>query len=250
MTPGVKIAGDSARQFDGSAEPIEIHRLRRDGGTQARLSLNQQLVRQYSSLMAQGVVFPPIRAWFDGAYYWVSDGFHRVAAAELLRYETVAAVILNGSLEDARWDSYRANGSHGLRYSRADLHHLISKALAHPNARQLSSNQLAIELGIPEVTLRRWRTRLSSSLGEDAIRMARRGGKSYVIRTNNIGRSSLRTASVPRSIRDCRTGLREMKQMAPPETAALLSTLDSWLTGKISATVCLEGLNDLIKCFK
>jgi hypothetical protein len=82
---------------------------------QGRAGSNGSIIAEYAKLMRMGVVFPPVRTWFDGDSYWLSDGFQRIAATELVGFREVAAEVFLGTVEDARWDSYAANSVHGLR---------------------------------------------------------------------------------------------------------------------------------------
>ena len=132
---------------------LEIHRIRRDGDTQGRVALNESIIQEYANLMRAGVEFPPVRTWFDGCAYWLSDGFQRMAAAELVGLNQISAEVFRGTLEDARWDSYAANAAHGLRRTRADIEVIIRRAVEHPKGSQISSRELARHLGMPEPTL-------------------------------------------------------------------------------------------------
>jgi hypothetical protein len=85
--------------------PLPIGEIRRDGGTQNRVHLNQSIILEYAQLMDLGACFPPVTVWYDGTSYWLVDGFHRVAAAEKCGRETVDAEIKCGSLGDALWSS-------------------------------------------------------------------------------------------------------------------------------------------------
>jgi hypothetical protein len=221
---------------------LEIQRIRRDGGTQGRVSLNQSVVDEYAELMKAGTEFPPVRVWFDGNNYWLSDGFQRVAAAESIGVKRIAAEILSGSLEDARWDCYAANSRHGLRRTPADIALVIEGALQHPEGSQLSNNQIAQHLNIPEATLRRWRKRLSSSNGEDTTRMAVRDGKAYCIEITKIGKAGGRRSNRPNSWTRLRQDLRSINDLASPKARAVLRVIDTWVNGDASSTVFLEGI--------
>jgi hypothetical protein len=186
-----RIAGGAAQEARASS--LDIARIRVDGGTQSRKSLSEEVAEQYARLMADGVVFPPVRVWFDGDNYWLSDGFHRVEAARRTGLAQILIELRQGTLDDARWDSFSANVAHGLRRSREDLELIVSRALSHQRTTGLSTNQLAKHLGIPEPTLRRWMRGRSSSNGEDRPPkcVASRNGKTYAINTGNVGLRSV-----------------------------------------------------------
>src|SRR5215469_6938975 len=129
---------------------LSLDLIRRDGNTQSRVSVDQSVVREYAEKMKTGVEFPPVRTWFDGTNYWLSDGFQRVAAAELVGLVELKSEVHFGRLQDAQWDSYSANMAHGLRRSRSDIKAIIQNALAHPIGRQLSNSQIARHVGVPE----------------------------------------------------------------------------------------------------
>ncbi len=168
-------------------QSLEICKIRKDGQTQHRSALQFSVIAEYAALMRAGVKFPPIRVWFDGADYWLSDGFQRVGACERIGVHHIKAEIHHGGLSDAQWDSYHANSTHGLRRTRADLEIVIRRALDHPKAATLSTVEIAKHLNLPEVTVRRWRRMLSSSYDEDKVRVVSRGKSTYLLKTADIG---------------------------------------------------------------
>lgn len=204
-------------------EVLDLAKIRVDGGTQARVHLDDTVIREYTELMEAGVEFPPLRTWFDGEHYWLSDGFHRVAAATRSGKQQLTAEVLCGTLEEARWDSYRVNASHGLRRTKADIREIVKKALGHPQALRMSSNQIARHLCLPEATFRRWRKHLSSSCDEDTVRMAVRGRTVYQIETVKIGKSGVEASGRPRSRKRLEQDLDEMRASATPHTQRLLN---------------------------
>lgn len=125
---------------------VPISSIRRDGSTQHRKTEDADLIAEYAELMHAGVEFPPVRLWWDGADYWLSDGFRRVAAAERVGLGDVAAEVRRGELGDAQWDSYAANATQGTRRSAAETEAVIRLAVAHPNSSGLSTCELARHL--------------------------------------------------------------------------------------------------------
>jgi hypothetical protein len=226
---------------------LEIHRIRRDGDTQGRVALNESIIQEYANLMRAGVEFPPVRTWFDGCAYWLSDGFQRMAAAELVGLNQISAEVFRGTLEDARWDSYAANAAHGLRRTRADIEVIIRRAVEHPKGSQISSRELARHLGMPEPTLRRWRKRVSASPDADTTRVAIRAGRAYLIDTVNIKKSGELRRRKQMSLDNLRGEFNMLKQLASPQVEILFAILGSWLFDGGPATVCLDRVEEAVR---
>jgi hypothetical protein len=56
---------------------LAVDSIRTDGGTQSRAQINWLTVTDYAADIAEGATFPPVVVYFDGADYWLADGFHR-----------------------------------------------------------------------------------------------------------------------------------------------------------------------------
>jgi hypothetical protein len=223
---------------------LNVAEIRKDGGTQHR-ETDPYVIRQYATLMAAETAFPPLRVWFDGTSYWLTDGFHRLAAAEKCGFKYITAYIYHGSLEDARWDSYSANSQHGLRRKRSDIIRLIDQALKHAKASSLSNVQVAKHLGMPEATVRRWRKRLSSSLDEDGYRIVNRKGTSYSLNIKEIGTHSGERCFGHKSRQQLNKELQEMKSVGSTQINQLLDAIDQWIAGG-SAAACLMVMEEAL----
>jgi len=233
---GMNDSWTAGQQADVTLLPISC--VRRDGGTQPRVAISARIGAECAVLMRQRVAFPPIRVWWDGNDYWLSDGFHRVAAAEKAGIAEIAAEVHLGTLNDARWDSYAANTAAGLRRAAADVRLILQRALTHPNAAVLSTVQIAQHLRVPETTVRRWR-RLSSPRGEDSIRVVTRGGTSYVLRVANIGHRPRKQSSVRR---DLRAELTEMKRIGSAAARPVLNIISHWVLGAATPRECVAAI--------
>jgi adenylylsulfate kinase len=223
---------------------LEISKIRTDGGTQSRLSLDLAVVQEYSELMEVGVEFPPVRTWFDGSEYWLVDGFHRVAAAMRIGGLKLSAEVHSGSLDDARWDSFSANSTHGIRRTAADIEAVIRQALGHPNSRHLSNNQIAQHLHVPEATFRRWRKRLSPSADEDTMRIAVRQGKSYLMQTSKIGTHQPVSAG-----KQISQELDHARAAATPDARRILNIVEKWIRHHSDTFTFLAALEGLVGSF-
>ena len=62
---------------------LAINLIRLDGGTQPRAEVNGPTVADYAEDMLAGASFPPVTVFYDGAHYWLADGFHRCLARKL-----------------------------------------------------------------------------------------------------------------------------------------------------------------------
>ena len=72
-----------------------------DGGAQMRVEMKPDVVREYADDMTAGAIFPPVVVYHDSTWYWLADGYHRVAAARKLERETIDAEVREGGERDA-----------------------------------------------------------------------------------------------------------------------------------------------------
>ena len=121
-----------------------LSQIRTDGGTQARAEINQITVIEYATAIREGQTFPPVVVFFDGDFYWLVDGFHRLEAYRLAEIQDDLEVILKlGTLRDAILYAVGANAEHGLRRTTADKHHAVSLLLSDPQWGQWSDRMIA-----------------------------------------------------------------------------------------------------------
>jgi len=222
--------------------------IRKDGETQQRLEINLEIVAEYAALMRDGVVFPPIRVWWDGRHYWLSDGFHRVEAADQAGLHELPCEVRFGTLADAQWDSYAANATHGLRRTAAEIQNVIALALQHSKAASLSNVQIANHLYVGETTVRRWRRKLSSPGGEDAVRIVTRKGTRYKQRVAGIGKHG--HPSARKSLKSLQEDLESLKSTASPEARRLLNIFGNWAFRAATREECMLAMERILKDLK
>jgi hypothetical protein len=230
---------------------LPVKMLRRDGKMQSRTSLNPETVEEYAELMLGGAELPPVRACFDGNSYWLTDGFHRVAAAERSHHDTIRVEVFRGTFADARWDSYRANAMHGLRRTPEDLRLVVTRALRHEKAANISNCEIARHIQVSEKTIRRYRNRLSSADAGDE-RVSMRNGREYKIHTANIGKTRKRPqmhraeevhATLEHRLAD---DLLVMDRHASPEVRRILIILRNWTQRAPNPLHALQALESVI----
>ncbi len=107
-----------------SLEAIDIY-----GGTQARAQTNDDAIESYAEAMAGGALFPPVVLYFDGATYWLADGFHRYLAAKRNQNSTIKAEVQPGGRIDALKHALGANVTNGVHRNNADKRNAVEIAL-------------------------------------------------------------------------------------------------------------------------
>jgi ParB-like chromosome segregation protein Spo0J len=114
-----------------------------DSAAQARAQISEQIVGEYAEAMRGGEEFPPIKVVFDGLYYFVADGFHRIKAAQLAGLTEIEADISDGGLREAVLIAAGANSSHGLRRTLEDRRKAVRMVLADEEWAQWSDVEVA-----------------------------------------------------------------------------------------------------------
>jgi ParB-like chromosome segregation protein Spo0J len=99
---------------------LELKLIRLDGGTQVRAAIKEEAVIRYATDLEGGSVFPPMRVFFDGTDYWMSDGFHRYHAALRIGMATFPCEVETGTPRDALFFGSSANNLHGQPMDNAD----------------------------------------------------------------------------------------------------------------------------------
>lgn len=137
---------------------LNILNIRTDGGTQPRLKLDQDLVKEYAEVMREGVVFPPVEVFHDGSEYWLVDGFHRYFAIKSnATTTTIEAIVHTGTLREAQFYAWKANNKHGNRLKAEDIRAIIRIMLADEEYGKMSNNHIAKELNVSSMTVGRVR---------------------------------------------------------------------------------------------
>ena len=147
---------------------ISIKSIISDSGTQARASLNSEVVAEYADHMRAGHEFPPISIIADGEDLFIADGHHRFHAAVQAGRTEIAAVINPGTLRDAIFAGLSANARHGLRRSGLDKRKAISVMLADPEWKKMSDREIATIVTVSASLVAKVRSELGCD-GEDIV---------------------------------------------------------------------------------
>lgn len=166
---------------------LDVNLIRTDGGTQSRAALDKATVSEYKDAMVDGAEFPPVIVYYDGADYWLADGFHRVAAAADAEFLQIDAEIRQGTQRDAVLHSVGANATHGLRRTNADKRRAIETLLRDSEWAQWSNREIARRSGVNDKTVASVRSALSAEFPQidqpDSITVSR-GGVTFQQKVN------------------------------------------------------------------
>lgn len=164
---------------------LELSAICTDGGTQPRAELNQDLIVEYAEAMKAGAIFPPVIVFYDGAHYWLADGFHRLAAAKQAGLDHISVGLQQGTRREAVLHSVGVNATHGLRRTNADKRRAVETLLRDPEWSQWSDREIARACGVSN----RFVSNLAHDLTVNGSQSSRRrGADGRIINTSNIGK--------------------------------------------------------------
>jgi hypothetical protein len=170
-------AADRASGLNDHAVWLALDDLTLDNRIQVRVDgLDVATVERYATIMQENAAyepFPPVIVYRDGDTFWLSAGFHRVAAAHQAGLVDVRAEVRPGGFESAYWHAITDNLANGLQMSYADqkeaLRRLLGLDVDMPDAEEyvtMSDRQLASIIGVSHPTISKWRAELVKSTGK------------------------------------------------------------------------------------
>jgi FtsZ-binding cell division protein ZapB len=172
---------------------IEISKIRIDGGTQSRLKLCESTVSEYAEYIDK---MPAVTLFYDGADYWLADGFHRFFAAKKAGKKTIYETIIPGTKRDAILHSVGANAAHGLRRSNEDKRKSVQTLLNDPEWAAWSDNEISKVAAVTRPFVTKIRDSILQPLqdshqintDEPVKRTVKRNGKIYEMNITKIGK--------------------------------------------------------------
>jgi len=156
-------------------EFFPIQSLTFDPDLQIRVKINDETIALYSEQMATEddmKAFPAVEIFYDGVKYWLADGHHRRAAAEMAGHNKVWAMIKSGTRDDALWGAICGNGKQGFGLTKDDRKRAIMLAIKRFHDK--SNRSIAEALGCNEKTIRNYR---ESTADKSAVGTECRTGK-------------------------------------------------------------------------
>jgi hypothetical protein len=170
---------------------LNILTIRTDGGTQPRLELDQELVKDYAEKMRDGAVFPPIVVFNDGSESWLADGFTRFFATKSNGGTSIEAEIHQGTLRDAKMYARKANNKQGRPLTSNDIRGILFDMFADEEYGAWSNNKIAKELDLSSMTVGRARVAYQdkSKTPKQPVSYTDKHGKQKTMNTENIGKT-------------------------------------------------------------
>jgi ParB-like chromosome segregation protein Spo0J len=205
---------------------INILNIRTDGGTQPRLKLSQDLVKEYAEVMREGVVFPPVEVFHDGSEYWLVDGFHRYFAIKSNAVTTIEAIVHTGTLREAQFYAWKANNKHGNRLKAEDIRAIIRIMLNDEEYSKWSNNHIAKELNVSSMTVGRVRVAMqeeSKKPAQTSVTYVDKHGNTTTMKTDNTKKKK---ASTPTTKPDTESPTAELEQKVNELTDTINSLAD------------------------
>lgn len=185
---------------------LDISKIRRDGGTQSLVKIDEATVSEYAEAMADpDTVFPPVIVYFDGTDHWLADGFHQLAAWERTGRSDIPADIRKGNQRRAILHSLAANSANGLRRTNEDKRRAVLTLLEDPEWSQWPQGKIADTCCVSREFVNRVSQEMSASCdrSKDATRTVNRSGKTYQQNTVKIGKTkSMTGADAPAKLRN------------------------------------------------
>jgi len=199
---------------------LTLDQIRIDGGTQPRVAIDEQIVAEYAELYSTGIDLPPVTVFFDGATYWLADGFHRYWANKRIECNQVFADVRQGTQRDAILHSVGANADHGLRRTNADKRKAVLTMLDDEEWAQWSDREIARRCGVHHEMVGKQRESLSGGNRQmQRQRTVRRNGTVYQQNTGNINRHRNRGPNSPNPVRQPRPALAQTNLNLPHDPA-------------------------------
>ena len=143
-----RTAPDATADKTPKVMKIKRDRIRADVEIQSRVQLDNDLIAEYASDMADGCKFPPVDLFYDGQTYWLADGFHRLAAYQSSPDKAVAAIVHRGDRRDAVLFAIKANVAHGMRRTNADKRRGVERILTDEKWAEWSDAYIARQCGV------------------------------------------------------------------------------------------------------
>lgn len=156
---------------------LPIKDIRLDRALQPRTHMNEDIIAEYSELIADGAEFPPVTVYFDSVYYWLADGYHRYFAHKSAAQTEIECEVVNGTRRDAILFSSGVN-EHGLRRTNEDRRKAVMNLLDDMEWSEWSDRKIADICHVSHVTVGRVRKSLQIPKADEVKYINKHGQES------------------------------------------------------------------------
>ena len=172
---------------------IPLTDIRIDGGTQARIRIDEKVYEEYALKMKEGSIFPPVVVFQDPeGIKWLGDGFHRYHAHRINGEVNIDCEIKQGTRRDAWLYSKGANKNRGLQMTWEDNRQAITEMLLDSECSKWTNAEIARHVGVSKMTVGRVRKQLEGGKEETKAPKQRKyvdkHGNESTINTKNLGK--------------------------------------------------------------
>jgi len=143
---------------------IELKKIVIDAGTQPRVAIDDEVVKEYTEVIKQCVKdeqpipFPAVTIFRDETGRCVlADGFHRFASHKAAHVKEILCDVRPGTERDALIYSLGANQAHGVRRTNKDKQRAVKIAVNDEQLRTLGNSEIARLCGVSEFMIRELR---------------------------------------------------------------------------------------------
>ena len=228
-------------------QTLSLDQIRIDGGTQPRVRIDEGVVAEYAELYRNNANMPPVTVFYDGAAYWLADGFHRYWAKKRLDGKSIQSDVHQGTQRDAILYSLGANADHGLRRNNADKRKAVLTMLEDEKWSTSSDSEIARQCRVTQQMVTKYRASLTTVVSEKAARQPRtyknKHGKTARMNTAKIGKSRSRGPNSPNPDRQPRPALAQMNLNLPHDPVhgakAIVAALGADYARNLAASITL-----------
>ncbi len=206
---------------------LNLLNIRTDGGTQPRLTLDQNLVKEYAEVMREGVVFPPVEVFHDGSEYWLVDGFHRYFGYKANGLTSIEAIVHTGTLREAQFYAWKANNKHGNRLKPEDIRAILRIMLTDEEYSKWSNNHIAKELDVSSMTVGRVRVAMQEEAKKPAqttVTYVDKHGNTTTMKTDKKKKATTQRPTTKPDVTTANPEVTELEQKVK-ELATTINTL-------------------------
>ncbi|NHC33801.1 hypothetical protein [Scytonema millei] len=185
---------------------LDINLIKVNGGTQVRKQINASRVDLLAEIVGSGDISKrfnddPI-VFYDGANYWLADGFHRLAAYQKVGRKIIHVISRQGTQRDAQLYSCTvANREHeGLPLTKEDMKQAAIMLLQDKEWNEWSSRKIAEVVGLHHETVEALRKKLTGDSASEKTKTrtyTNKHGKKGSMDTSKIGGKGGKKQSKP-----------------------------------------------------